>query len=60
VPPGGAVQGGGRGGGGGGGGCPGGGRIAPIGTYRVTVNAGGSDLSSQLVRVLEDIWLNER
>jgi hypothetical protein len=56
--------GGGRGGGGGGGGgqsaCPGDGRTAPPGTYRVTVNVGGREIGSQLVRVLEDIWLNER
>ena len=58
---------GGRGGGGGGGGgfggaggCSGGGRVAPIGTYRVAINVGGTDLTAQLVRVLEDIWLGER
>lgn len=52
----------GRGGGGGGGGngCPGGGRPAPVGSYRVTVNVGGIDVGSQVFRVLEDIWLNER
>ena len=51
---------GGGGGGGGGGGCPGGGRMAPEGTYRVTVNVGGLDVGSQVFKVLEDIWLNER
>lgn len=53
--------GGGRGGGGGGGGgCAGGGRIAPIGTYRATISIGGVDLAPQLIRVVEDSWLNER
>jgi hypothetical protein len=34
--------------------------MAPEGTYRVTVNVGGLDVGSQVFKVLEDIWLNER
>ena len=29
-------------------------------TYRVTLNVGGKDVGSQVVKVVEDIWLNER
>jgi len=54
--------GGGRGGGGLGNpnACPEGARTAPMGTYRVTLNVGGKDVGSQVVKVVEDIWLNER
>ena len=54
--------GGGRGGGGLGNpsACPEGARTAPIGTYRVSVNVGGREVGAQVVKVLEDIWLNER
>ena len=60
-----AAQGGGRGAGGGGGGFGGGGgcaggRIAPVGVYRVAINIGGTDLTPQLVNVVEDVWLNEK
>jgi photosystem II stability/assembly factor-like uncharacterized protein len=54
---------GGRGGGGGGGGgtgCVGNGRLAPPGTYRAALSVGGREVGTQIVRVLEDIWLNER
>lgn len=40
--------------------CPGGGRSAQPGTYRVRVTVAGREIGSELVRVLEDIWLNER
>ena len=40
--------------------CPGGGRNAPPGTYRVTVAMGGREIANQTFKVLEDIWLNER
>jgi photosystem II stability/assembly factor-like uncharacterized protein len=40
--------------------CPGGAPSAEPGTYRVTVSIGGREMGSQVVRVLEDIWLNER
>ena len=57
---------GGRGGGGGGGGgggnnaCAGNGRTATAGTYKVSLMIGGKESGTQLVKVLEDIWLNER
>lgn len=44
---------------GGGGGCAGG-RIAPVGTYRATISIGGSDLTPQIIQVVEDTWLGER
>ena len=50
----------GGGGGGGGGGCPGNGRLAPVGAYKVSVTVGGAEIGSHVFRVLEDIWLNER
>ena len=50
----------GGGGGGGGGGCQGGARLAPVGSYRVSVSVGGLEVGSQVFKVLEDIWLNER
>jgi photosystem II stability/assembly factor-like uncharacterized protein len=50
----------GGGGGGFGGGCQGGGRVAQPGVYKVTVTVGGKDIGSQTMRVLEDIWLNEK
>lgn len=57
-------QAGGRGGGGGGLGppavCPAGSRQATEGPYRVTVTVGGVEIGSQVFKVLEDIWLNER
>ena len=59
VPAGGRGAGGG-GGGGGGNQCIGNGRIAPVGTYRVSLNVGGKDVATQTLKVLEDIWLNER
>jgi hypothetical protein len=40
--------------------CAGGGRSAPPGTYRVSISIGGKEIGTQTVRVLEDIWLNER
>ena len=40
--------------------CPGGGYSAPPGTYRATVNVGGRDIGTALLKVLEDSWLNER
>ncbi|MDQ3070407.1 MAG: hypothetical protein M3R55_11865, partial [Acidobacteriota bacterium] len=45
--------GGGRGGGGGG-------PQARTGVYRVTLTVGGKEAGSETVRVLEDIWLNQR
>ncbi len=54
----------GRGGGGGGqfggGGCPGGGRAATPGVYKLSVNVGGREIGTQMIRVLEDIWMNEK
>jgi len=58
--PAGGRGGGGGGGGGFGGGCQGGGRMATPGIYKVTVNVGGKDIGSQTVKVLEDIWLNDK
>ncbi|HET9426122.1 MAG TPA: hypothetical protein VFO55_12175 [Gemmatimonadaceae bacterium] len=55
------AAGGGRGGGGGGFGGAGacqGGTPPRVGTYRVSVSAGGREIGSQVFRVLEDIWLN--
>lgn len=40
--------------------CPGGGRSATPGTYRVRVTIGGAEIGSQTFRVLEDVWLMER
>ena len=54
-----AVGGFGGGGGRGGGVCQGA-RVAPVGTYRVTVAVGGKEVGSETFKVLEDIWLNER
>jgi hypothetical protein len=45
---------------GGGGGCVGNGRLAPAGSYRVSLSVGGREVGTQLVRVLDDAWLNER
>lgn len=56
---GGGGRGGGGGGGFGGGGCAGGSPMR-VGTYRVTVSVGGRDIGSNVFRVLEDIWLNEK
>jgi photosystem II stability/assembly factor-like uncharacterized protein len=54
-------QNGGRGGGGGfGGGCQGGGRTAQPGVYKLSVSVGGREIGTQLIKVLEDIWLNEK
>jgi photosystem II stability/assembly factor-like uncharacterized protein len=50
----------GGGGGGGGGGCPGGGQVAPEGSYKVTVTVGGIAVGSQVFKVLEDTWLQQR
>ncbi|HEX6322407.1 MAG TPA: hypothetical protein VFZ36_01675, partial [Vicinamibacterales bacterium] len=49
-------QGGGRGGRGGFGGGP----QAEPGVYRVTLSVGGKDVGTQTLRVLEDVWLNQR
>lgn len=38
----------------------GGGPQARAGVYRVTLSAGGTDAASQTLRVLEDVWLNQR
>jgi hypothetical protein len=40
--------------------CQGGGRIAPVGTYRVSVAVDGREIGTRTFRVLEDLWLNER
>ena len=55
APAGGAAAGGGGGRGGGGGGPQ-----ARAGVYKVTLSVGGKEIQSQNVRVLEDIWLNQR
>jgi photosystem II stability/assembly factor-like uncharacterized protein len=62
TPAAGGNQGGGRGGGGGGGGGFGGGgcRLATPGVYKVSLTIGGKEVGTQNVRVLEDIWLNEK
>lgn len=39
--------------------CPGGGRSAAPGSYRVRVSVGGAEIGSQVFRVLEDGWLGE-
>ena len=56
------AAGGGRGGGGGqfGGGCQGGGRAATPGLYKLSVSVAGKEIGTQMIRVLEDIWLNEK
>ena len=48
------------GGGGAGNGCQGGGRVAPAGTYKVTITVGGAEVGNQVFRVVEDSWMNER
>ena len=59
-PPQGQAQGGGGGGGGGRGGGGGGqGPSAQVGVYRVTLAVGGREYT-QNIRVLEDIWLDQR
>ena len=52
----------GRGGGGGqfGGGCQGGGRAATPGIYKLSVSVGGREIGTQMIKVLEDIWLSEK
>ncbi len=53
----------GRGGGGGGqfgGGCQGGGRTATPGVYKLSVSVAGKEIGTQMIRVLEDIWMNEK
>ncbi len=54
----------GRGGGGGGGqfggGCQGGGRAATPGIYKLSVSVGGKEIGTQMIKVLEDIWLMEK
>ena len=34
--------------------------MAQPGVYKVTVSVGGKEVGSQTVKVLEDIWLNEK
>jgi photosystem II stability/assembly factor-like uncharacterized protein len=50
---------GGGGGGGGAGGCVGNCRLATPGTYRVSLSVGGREVGSQMVKVLDDLWLPE-
>ena len=40
--------------------CQGGGRIAPVGTYRVSVTVDGREIGMRTFKLLEDVWLNER
>jgi photosystem II stability/assembly factor-like uncharacterized protein len=48
------------GGGGRGGNACQGAPTASVGTYKATVSVGGKEVGTQMFKVLEDIWLNER